>query len=137
MTGKNFKQWYVTQAVTVTSFGDLPNMGTATLVLPAAAWVQITLSAWVYATAGETRASVAVSGATTLGESQGEVGGVTNAWGHVLYTNTTTTTNQGTSLRVVRLNAGTNTIKVRAYRSGAGTNQVNYATLAVTPIRWA
>jgi hypothetical protein len=125
------------QAVTVTAWGDLPNIAAASLVLPAAAWVQITVSAWTVASAGDTRVSASVSGATTLGESQGEVGGVTSAWGHVMYTNNTTGSNQGTSVRIVRLAAGTNTIKVRAYRNGAGTNQSNYTTLAVTPLRWA
>lgn len=125
------------QAVTATSWADLPNITAATLNLTAPAWVQITVGSWSTASAGDTRISATVSGATTLGESQLEVGGDTSAWGQVIYTDTTTGSRQSSSVRIVRLNAGTNTIKVRAYRSGSGANQSNYTTLQVTPIRWA
>jgi hypothetical protein len=125
------------QAITSTAWADLPNITAATLNLTAPAWVQITVGAWATASAGDTRISAAVSGATTLGESQLEVGGDNASWGQVIFTDSTTGSRQSASVRIVRLNAGTNTIKVRAYRNGSGTNQSNYTTLQVTPIRWA
>lgn len=127
-----------TQAVTATSWADLPNGPTLTLTLSQACWVQITHSAWMRSTTGDIRLSSAVSGATTLAENQLQVGGTNTAWGQVLYANATTSTNQGSGVRIVRLNAGTNTIKLRAYLVGAGgTRQANYSTLQVAPLRWA
>lgn len=125
------------QAVTATSWADLPGASAITLNLPKACWVQITHGAWMVATGGDTRASSSVSGATTLGESQLEVGGNTAAWGQVLYVTGGNVAVQGSGTRFVRLNAGTNTIKLRAYLTGTGAHQVNYATLQVAPVRWA
>lgn len=127
-----------TQAVTATSWADLPNIAAATLNLPQACWVQITVGAWVVATAGDVRISANVTGATTLGESQIEVGGDSSSWGQVMYAAADTGTRHATSTRVVRLNAGTNTIRVRAYRtSTGGTVGSNYTTLQVAPLYWA
>ena len=125
------------QTVTATAWADLPNLPAINLVLPAACWVTIDFGAWLTASSGDVRASARVTGATTLGETQLEVGGSTTAWGQVLYSNGTTSTRQGGSHRTVRLNAGTNTITGRAYRNGSGTQQANYSTLQVSPLRWA
>lgn len=126
------------QAVTATSWADLPNADAISLVLTRACWVQITHGAWVVAGGtANTRMSSRVTGATTLGESQLEVGGSTTAWGQVLYSDSTSGTRQSSGVRMVRLNAGTNTIRLRAYRGGSGASQVNYSTLQVSPIRWA
>ena len=124
------------QAVTSTSWVDLPNAPAITLTLAKACWVNITVGAWLVATSGDTRASATVSGATTLDETQLEVGGPSSAWGQVLYVAGAVTAG-GSSTRFVRLNAGVNTIKLRAMRTGSGTCQVNYSTLQVAPIRWA
>lgn len=124
------------QTVTATGWADLPNMSSITLNLSQACWVTITFGAWVTTSGGTIRASARVSGATTLGESQLEVGGDTSAWGQVLYSDTTSATRQSNGTRMVRLNAGANTITARAYRTGSGTSQVNYSTLQVSPIRW-
>jgi hypothetical protein len=124
------------QAVTATGWADLPGIGAATLVLSSAAWVQITVGAWVVATGGSTRVSANVTGATTLGETQLEVGGVTTGWGQVLYADNTTGSRQASATRIVRLNAGSNTIRVRAYQSGTGSNSSNYTTLTVAPLYW-
>lgn len=125
------------QAVTATGWADLPNAPAITLNLAQACWVQITHGAWMVATTGDTRASSTVSGATTLSESQLEVGGVNSAWGQVLFVTGANVAVQGSGTRFVRLNAGTNTIKLRAYGTVGGAHQVNYATLQVAPVRWA
>ena len=124
------------QAVTATSWADLPNAPAITLTLPKACWVNITHGGWIVATAGDTRVSSAVSGATTLDETTLEVGGSGSAWGQVLYVAGAVTAG-GSGTRFVRLNAGVNTIKLRAYLTGGGTHQANYTTLQVAPIRWA
>lgn len=125
------------QAVTATSWADLPNFPSTVLNLDNPCWVQITVGAWLVANGGDTRVSAAVSGATTLGESQMEVGGDTASWGQVLYAASATGTRQQTGSRIVRLNAGANTIKVRAYKNGGSANNSNYTTLQIAPLRWA
>lgn len=124
------------QAITATAWADIPNMSAVTLDLPRPCWVTLSFGAWITATAGDTRAGVRVTGATSISENQLDAGGPSTAWGQVLYT-TPTGTRQGNSVRTVRLNAGTNTISGRAYRNGSGTNQVNYSSLQVAPLRWA
>lgn len=126
-----------TQVVAAAAWADLPNAPAITLELPKACWVEITVGAWVAATGGDTRASASVAGATVLGETQLEVGGSTSSWGQVMYA-TGGSTRQQVSTRVVRLNPGTNTIRIRAYQSAGGSGKVvNYSTMQVTPIRWA
>lgn len=123
--------------ITSSTWADLPGMPAITLDLPNPCWVTIVFGAWVNAPTGDVRASARVTGATTLGETQVEVGGVTTSWGQVLYTNGTSGTRQSNSVRTVRLNAGVNTIRARAYRNGSGVQQVNYSTMQVSPLRWA
>lgn len=124
-----------TQAVTATSFADLPNAAALTLVLSRPCWVQITHQARMSTTSGQVIGSSAVTGATTLSETQAEVGGPSTTWGLVMYA-TGGGTRQQAGSRVVRLNAGTNTIRLRAYTVGAGSG-MNYAMLQVAPLRWA
>lgn len=124
--------------VTSTAWADLPGSSPLSLELPRACWVNINFGAWVACDTGDVRASVRVTGATALGETQIEVGGDASAWGQVLFASAGQGNIQASSIRTVRLNAGTNTIQVRAYRTGAaGTQVVNYSTLQVTPTRWA
>lgn len=127
------------QDVTATAWADLPNANAITLELIDACWVQISHSAWLQSTVGDLRVSSRVTGATTLAENQLQVGGPNTAWGQVLYQAANPGTNQGSGSRIVRLNPGTNTIRLRAYRSGTsgGTRRANYSTLQVTPLRWA
>ena len=124
------------QAISATSWADIPSMTPVTLTLPAPAWVTISLGTWLSAPSGEIRVSSRVTGATTLGETQLEVGGPV-AWGQVAYTRSTTGTVQASSVRTVRLNAGTNTITARAYVGLTGVKDVRYTCLQVSPIRWA
>ena len=125
------------QGITATAWADLPNMPTINFNVERPMWVQINLGAWVVATAGTTRISLRVTGATTLGETQVEVGGDNATWGQILFSDASAVTRQCSSTKIVRLNAGSNNITVRAYRQGTGTNQSNYTTLQVSPIRWA
>ena len=125
------------QAVSETAFADLPGITAIGLTLPAPAWVRIDLGSWVVSTAGDTRVSVRVTGATTLSETQLEVGGPTGGWGQVIYAAASPSTRQQSVSRIVRMNAGTNNVAVRAYRTGSGNHNANYTTLQVTPLRWA
>lgn len=127
------------QAITSTAWADLAGISAITLTLTRPAWVQIDVGAWMVAAAGDSRVSVQVSGATSLSESQTEVGGGAGAWGQVIYAAAAAGTRQQTLTRTVRLNAGTNTIKVRAYRTGGSNTQnfANYSTMTVAPLRWA
>lgn len=126
------------QSVSSTSWANVPNSPAITLTLERACWVQISQSAWMISSTGDVRVSSTVSGATTLAENQLEVGGPATAWGQVLYKASSASTDQQSGTRTVRLNAGTNTIQMRAYIVGAGgTRKVNYSTLQVVPLRWA
>jgi len=125
------------QAVTATAWADLPNMPSITLTLANPCWVTIVLGARLNGASGQVIASARVTGATTLSETQLEVGGPATAFGQVMYTDSSTATRQASSIRTVRLNAGTNTITFRAYRTGSGTVKCDYATMQVSPIRWA
>lgn len=126
-------------AITASAWADLPSADPITLNLPQACWVNIVHGAWLVSTVGDVRFGSSVSGATTLNENQLEVGGPATAWGQVGYTTGTAGTTQVSGTRFVRLNAGTNTIRLRAYRANGttGTRQVNYSTLQVAPVRWA
>lgn len=126
-----------TQAVSETAFADLPGISAIGLTLPAPAWVRIDLGSWVIATQGDTRISVRVTGATTLSETQLEVGGPTGGWGQVIYAAASPSTRQQSVSRIIRMNAGVNNVAVRAYRTGGGSHNSNYTTLQVTPLRWA
>lgn len=126
------------QTISATAWADLPNASPITLELERACWVQITHYGWMASSNGDARGSSRVSGATTLGENQAEIGGPATVWGLVMYA-TGGGTRQQMGTRTVRLNAGTNTIQLRAYRTGGTTanNQMNYSALQVTPLRWA
>lgn len=124
--------------VTATAWADVPNLTAITLTLSQACWVTITLGSRIIA-AGNAGLSVSarVTGATTLGETQLEVGGGTNDFGQVMYTDGSTQTRQSVATRTVRLNAGTNTITARAFKTGTDSTRVAYPALQVSPIRWA
>lgn len=110
-----------------------------TLVVPAglSLLALVTSGAWLVATAGETRAGVQVSGATTIAAAVDQNG--QSAWGQTLYVSNADIgagTAQATLQRTVVLAAGTNTFTLVAYQSSGGTHQVNYPTLEVTPLRY-
>lgn len=126
------------QTVAATAWADLPNIAPATLELERACWVQITHLGRLMSNTGQLSASSRVSGATTVSEMQAEVGGPATVYGLVMYA-TGGGTRQQMGSRIVRLNAGTNTIQMRAYRTGGTTagNAVNYSAIQVAPLRWA
>lgn len=124
------------QAVTASSWADLPGFTAITLTTSRPVWVTINIGAWLVSLGGSVRVSARVTGATTLGETQLEVGGPTTAWGQVLYLAANAMAGSTTATRTVRLNAGTNTIQMRAYRETTAENRCNYSTLQVSPIRW-
>lgn len=129
------------QAISATSWANIPNMPTISLDLTRDAWVQITLGAWLTSSGSNTdvRASFIVSGATTTVEVPGSEPYGAYTWGQVLYKALATGsgTEGGTISRVYKLNAGSNTITARAYRTGAATAETNYVTMNAIPLRWA
>lgn len=130
-----------TQEITATSWANLPDMPTITLDLTRDAWVQINLGAWLATSSSVTdvRASFIVTGATTTVEVPGSQSYGVASWGQVLYKSLAsgTGTAQHTLTRVYKLNAGSNTITARAYRTGGSLAQTNYVSMNVTPLRWA
>lgn len=129
----------VNSITNTTSFAQGVGGVTTDIVVPSGRqlWVQINFGAWLTATAGETRAGVLLSGATVLDPQDGQNGQTT--WGQTLYASASdgTGTFQNSMSKVVKLNAGTTAITLRAYQSGGGTHQVNYPVMEVIPLRWA
>lgn len=103
-----------------------------TLVLPVAAWVELTLDCWlaVTGTANDARADVVVTGATTVNAASG-------GWGSVAYGSTGTT--KTSAHKIVKLNAGTNVIRISGWRTvvNSGTFAVSQGRVWVNPQRWA
>lgn len=132
----------VNSITSTTAWGQSISGMQFTFNAPAPMWVQITLGAWVTATAGDTRAGIDISGATVLAPSQDQLGS-SASWGQTLYLNSnvggagTNVSSQLSCTKTVKLNAGNNVIAVKAYQSGGGTHQVNYPILQVTPLYYA
>ena len=93
----------------------------------------VSVSAWMSASAPDVRASVDFSGATTIAAGVGGSGAL--GWGEVI-TCGTTASNQYSATYPVKLAPGTTTCEIFAYRTGAGSVAVNYATLRITPLRY-
>lgn len=104
------------------------------LVLPAAAWVDLDWSMWIAVTgaSNDARGDLVVSGATT-------VNAASNGWGSVAYGNSASGTSKSSTRKIVRLNAGTNKVRVAGYRTvtNSGTFQFSYNNVQITPLRWA
>lgn len=118
-------------SVTSTAWANLANIGSINVTVPRACWVTIDLGAWVQGSGGDVRCGVALSGATTLDPHNGQFGDA--AWGSVLWSQNTY--QQRSATKVVKINAGTTTFRMRAYRV-SGTVSVNYAHFTVTPMRF-
>lgn len=119
-------------SITSTTPVDVPGLDTIVIDAPEAMWVDLRFKAWMVASAGETRASIVLTGATASG------------WPLVQHANTlyvSAADSAVTAPRMVaqafKLNAGVTTIKAQAYYSTTGTHQVSYPVLEVVPLRWA
>lgn len=120
------------QTIASTSaWSTLPYAG-ITLVLPAPAWVEVTLDAWlaVSGVSNDARADVVVSGATT-------VAAQSHGWGSVAWGGQGTT--RASAHKILKLNTGTNTIRVAGFRTvvNSGTFTISQGHLWVNPQRWA
>lgn len=130
-----------TNTITATSFANLPTTPcSASIVNPhpeSAMLVLVILSAWMQASTNAVRAGVAVSGSTTI--SAGIGGGGMSGWGEVLRAPANGTSAQYSSPFTVELpvSAAAATFTVQAYvEASGGTQQVNYPTLRLIPIRY-
>lgn len=126
-------------AVTATSWAVLPTTTcTASITNPhptAGMLVTVAYGAWMSAaTAGDVRLSVDVSGALTIAPGVG--GGAAIGWGEIPVATATQPNAQRQATITLTLPPGTTTFKVYAYKTGAGTNTVNYPTLRIIPIRY-
>lgn len=124
-----------TNTIVATTFAPLPGGDlTVSLVLTRPAWVHVELSAWLIKTAAsDLRAGVRLTGATALTEE-------TPTWSQVLYSGTpfAAAGATATASKVVKFLAGTTVAQMRAYLATvAGTSQVNYGRITLTPLRWS
>lgn len=120
-----------TNTITAGSFAALPSGPvSASLTLPAAAWVEAEASMWMTGAAStDVRAGIDISGATTSAPDADEWGEVAQQAGAV--------SSEHAARRLIQCNSGTNTFTVQAYRaSGSGTVNVNYVRLKIKAIQW-
>lgn len=100
------------------------------ITLPRAAWVLVTLGAWIGATSAEVRGGINIGGSTAIPANS-------PTWGQVFRV---TSGNSG-DVRVsklVRLNAGLNTATISAWKTASsGSATISYMMLDLTPLRWA
>lgn len=119
-----------TQAISATSWANVPNLASISFNFSRPAWVTVLLGAWVVASAGELRAGVNVTGATT------QAPNVPN-WGNTVYQSFDNA--NGVSQQVqktVLCGAGTTTFTAQAYQTGGGTKQFNYSMFQAIPLRY-
>jgi hypothetical protein len=126
-----------TNTITAPNWAQLPNRQYLTFTAARAMWADIRVGAWVSAGVSTNgRAAASLTGATT-GPGTNGVLLDSSSWGEVLFQGDQDGYSQSFSAIPVKLNAGTTTIEVYAYRVGTGTTQVNYPTIRVVPMRYA
>lgn len=132
-----------THVIAATAWGTiLPGTTPVQVTTTRPLWVLVTLGAWMQISAGSQRVGFSASGATVLSPPPNQQGGLvgSGALGQVLYAdandfgNTAGATGQRTAQRLVLLNAGTTTFQIEAYLATAGTHNVNYPVLEITPL---
>jgi hypothetical protein len=129
-------------AITATSWANIAGTNLS-ITLPKKAVVEVSTNAWLQIASFssgsvELRAGVAVSGATTVAPNTA-IPGMDNGWGGVLWLATGATGGraQGSSTRLMTLNAGTNTFNLQAYRSAATVSMsVSYGYYIVKILKW-
>jgi hypothetical protein len=125
--------------IAATSWGTIvPSTAAQTMTVTQPTWVLVTFGAWIVASAGETRAGITLSGATTIATPPTQQDGLigSGAWGQTLYISSTdgTSSAQRSSQRLYLLGVGTTTFTIEAYLATAGTHQVNYPVLEIIPL---
>ncbi len=129
-----------TNTVTATAWAVLPtNTVTAAITNPHPELPMlclVTFGAWMSASANGVRAALDISGSLTIAPGIG--GGAAIGWGEILFCGASTNNQYSGSFTIelpVSLTAAT--FKMHAYRDSAtGTQQVNYPTIRVTPLRF-
>jgi hypothetical protein len=126
--------------IAATSWGTIvPSTTPQSITVSQPTWVLVTFGAWMQASAGETRAGISLSGATTLSPPNYQQDGVigSGAWGQTLYmavSDIAAGSGQRSSQRVYLLNPGTTTFTMEAYMATAGAHAVNYPVLEIIPL---
>lgn len=129
-----------TNTITATSWAVLPsNAVTAVISNPHPGLNMlclVTFGAWMVATANGVRAAVDISGSLTVAPGVG--GGASVGWGEVLFCGAATTNQYAASFTVeMPVSLTPATFRLHAYRDAAsGTQQVNYPTIRVVPLRF-
>lgn len=125
-----------------TTWGQTVTFTNNTVTVPSGyqLYVALSFAAWMVASAGETRCSVGLSGATVNDPGQDQVTGQ-STWAQTLYISFGITggsaTMQQTALRYLLLNSGITTFTMLAYQTGDNTHSVNFPTMEIMPLRWA
>lgn len=116
------------RAISATSWANVPGLSSISFNFSRPAWVQVSLGAWVVASAGEMRAGINVTGATTQAPNEPN-------WGNTIYQsfdNANTVSQQ--VHKILLCGAGTTTFTAQAYQSGGGTKQFNYSMMVAAPL---
>jgi hypothetical protein len=128
--------------ITATTWGSIAVTGSITNPSAVRALVvRIQLAAWMVASGAYVRAAPFTSGAVTLAATGTGLPDAVANWGEVLYQDTpatgTAAGQQSTSVTVTVPAGGTLNVGVAAMRESAtGSQQVNYPTLRLSPIRY-
>ncbi|AWN03350.1 minor tail protein [Microbacterium phage Count] len=120
--------------ITATSWAAVPNMTTSVITVARACWVRVDFAAWMSAPSGDLRCGVKMTGATAV-DPMDYPGDSNSVWGTVMWQQNGY--EQRSGFKVVKLNAGSTTIYLQAYKSGSGAFSVNYPLIQVTPLRFA
>ena len=117
------------QAISATSWANIPNISSISFNFSRPCWVELTLGAWVVASAGEIRAGINVTGATVQAPNQ-------PAWGNTIYQTPGITSGTASQqcTKMILCAAGTTTFTAQAYQAGGGTKRMNYAMLQASPM---
>ncbi len=119
--------------VTATSWEPITSneLADMSVTVPSEALVEVQVSAWVISPASnDLRASIKATGATTIGPSDSH-------WGSVLWSgNGEAGASMQSSSRALYLNAGTTTLQLVAYATGAGSNGINYPVVTARVIEY-
>lgn len=132
-----------TNTITATTFTDLPtNPCTVNITNPHATadmLVSVSFGAWIVLPASPafTRICPRVSGSVTIAAGLGSVGNGPVNWG-MIPGSTFVGTSQHAAHALYTLPPGTATFTMQAYKdsAAAGTHQVNYAVIEVSPLRY-
>lgn len=131
-----------TSVTSTATWGQTVAGDPATITTDRPLWVLVTFGAWLIASAGETRAGIRLSGATACEphEAQPEFGAAETLWGMTHYVSAADSGGSGSvqrsAQRVYRLNPGTTNFAPVCYMATAGTHNVNYSVLEVSPIAY-